>query len=175
MPAVYLVEPSEESIQRLVQDLSARLYERFYICFTSAVPRPLLERLASGAVEGDAATLVSGVFDEYVDFVTLEDRLFSLNQQDVYRICNDPSSSDAVIEATIDRVVTSLFSVFATLGDVPIIRFPRGNAAAMVAERLDARLRSHLSSTRNNLFDEGSHAGGARPGTLATPGRHAEY
>lgn len=33
-----------------------------------------------------------------------------------------------------DRIVDSLFSVFVTLGNVPIIRSPKGNAAEMVAK-----------------------------------------
>lgn len=51
-----------------------------------------------------------------------------------------------------DIVVDSLFSVFVTLGTVPIIRCPRGNAAEMVAKKLDKKLRENVWDTRNNLF-----------------------
>lgn len=36
---------------------------------------------------------------------------------------------------------------------IPIIRCPRGNAAEMVARRLDARLRDHIASTSSRTRD----------------------
>lgn len=38
------------------------------------------------------------------------------------------------------------------VGSVPIIRCPRGNAAEMVAERLDKKLRENVRDPRNSLF-----------------------
>jgi hypothetical protein len=51
---------------------------------------------------------------------------------------------------------------FMSVGTVPIIRSPRGNAAEMVAEKLDKKLRENLRDTRNSLFlmDATSHGGG---------------
>ena len=37
-------------------------------------------------------------------------------------------------------------------GVVPIIRCPKGNAAEMVAAKLDKKLRDNLRDTRNSLF-----------------------
>jgi len=37
-------------------------------------------------------------------------------------------------------------------GMVPIIRCPRGNAAEMVAEKLDKKLRENLRDARSSLF-----------------------
>ena len=37
-------------------------------------------------------------------------------------------------------------------GQVPIIRCPRGNAAEMVSEKLDKKLRENLRDARNSLF-----------------------
>lgn len=50
------------------------------------------------------------------------------------------------------------------LGQLPLIRAPRGNAAEMVARKLDARLRDHLATGRNsNLFSAGSDNSFGRP------------
>ena len=38
------------------------------------------------------------------------------------------------------------------LGAVPVIRCPRGNAAEMVAQALDKKLRDNLRDSRNNVF-----------------------
>ena len=39
------------------------------------------------------------------------------------------------------------------LGQVPVIRCPRGNAAEMIAEKLDKKLRDNIRDTRNSLFN----------------------
>ena len=52
----------------------------------------------------------------------------------------------------LDTIVDSLFSVFTSLGVVPIIRSPRGNAAAHVAEKLDKKIRDNLRDPRTSLF-----------------------
>lgn len=63
-----------------------------------------------------------------------------------YALLNDPSSTEAIIEEEIDRIAKGLFSVLATMGSVPLIRSPRGNAAEMVARKLDGKLRDALAS-----------------------------
>lgn len=45
---------------------------------------------------------------------------------------------------SLDEIVDSLFSVLVTAGVIPIIRSPRNNAAEMVAQKLDQKLRDHL-------------------------------
>lgn len=69
---------------------------------------------------------------------------------------------DTEMENIMDSIVDSLFSVFVTLGNVPIIRCPKGNAAEMVAKKLDKKLRDNLFDARNNLFqmDTSQAAGG---------------
>ena len=52
-------------------------------------------------------------------------------------------------------MVDGLFAVCVTLGTVPIIRCPKGNAAEAVAAKLDAKLRENLKDTRNSLFSSG--------------------
>ena len=77
---------------------------------------------------------------------------------------NDPTATEKDIESVVDRVALGLMSVIATLGQVPIIRCPRGNAAEMVAHKLDARLRDQVHSRTGNLFnDAGSSSNFSRP------------
>lgn len=56
------------------------------------------------------------------------------------------------MEAMMDSIVDSLFSVCVTLGNVPIIRCPKNSAAEMVARKLEKKLRENLYDARNNLF-----------------------
>lgn len=61
-------------------------------------------------------------------------------------------------------------------GQLPIIRAPRGNAAEMVARKLDSRLRDHIASSRGgNVFSNssgGPDGGFGRPRTSLTPVKH---
>lgn len=98
--------------------------------------------------------------DQYLEFVTLEDNLFSLADKYCYVQLNDPKAGDKEIEEIIDRIVSGLFCVLATLGVVPVIRCPRGGPAEMVAGLLDQRLRDHLLA-KNNLFSEGGNFAGS--------------
>ncbi|XVE67301.1 hypothetical protein DITRI_Ditri08aG0149700 [Diplodiscus trichospermus] len=154
VPAVYFVQPNHSNIQRIVADASRSLYDSFHLNFSSSIPRPLLEDLASGALNSDSIHRILKVHDQYLEFVTLEDNLFSLSQKSTYVQLNDPSAGDKEIEDIIERVVSGLFCVLATLAAVPIIRCPRGGPAEMVASALDQKLRDHLLS-KNNLFSEG--------------------
>ncbi|XP_010547924.1 PREDICTED: SEC1 family transport protein SLY1 [Tarenaya hassleriana] len=154
VPAVYFVQPNQSNIQRIIADASRSLYDSFHLNFSSSVPRPLLEDLASGTLNSGSIDKIAKVHDQYLEFVTLEDNLFSLAQQSTYVQLNDPSAGDREIEEIIERVASGLFCVLATLGVVPVIRCPRGGPAEMVASALDQKLRDHLLS-KNNLFTEG--------------------
>ncbi|XP_011494977.1 PREDICTED: protein sly1 homolog isoform X2 [Ceratosolen solmsi marchali] len=96
------------------------------------------------------------VFDQYLDFITLEDDLFILRHQhsDIisYHALNRGEIKDTEMDLLMDIIVDSLFSVFVTLGTVPIIRCPRGNAAEMVSRKLDTKLRENIWDSRNTLF-----------------------
>ncbi|XP_054776265.1 SEC1 family transport protein SLY1 [Prosopis cineraria] len=154
VPAVYFVQPNQSNIQRIIADASRSLYDSFHLNFSTSIPRPLLEDLASGTLNSDSIRRISKVHDQYLEFVTLEDNLFSLAQKSTYVQLNDPSAGDREIEEIIETVVSGLFCVLATLAVVPIIRCPRGGPAEMVASALDQRLRDHMLA-KNNLFTEG--------------------
>jgi hypothetical protein len=66
-----------------------------------------------------------------------------------YTILNSPSATETEIEAESERIARGLFSVVVTMGSIPIIRAPRGNAAEMVARKLDAKLREWATAGGN--------------------------
>ncbi|KAH0451977.1 hypothetical protein IEQ34_019276 [Dendrobium chrysotoxum] len=153
VPAIYFVQPTTVNIGRIVADTARGLYESFHLNFSSSLPRPLLEELAAGVLKADAVGRISKVYDQYLEFVTLEENLFSLAQRDIYVQLNDPSAGDREIEGILEKIAGGLFCVLVTLGVVPVIRCASGGPAQMVAAALDTRLREHLV-TKNNLFSE---------------------
>lgn len=87
--------------------------------------------------------------------------LSSLKLSSYFTAINRGDIKDTEMDSIMDSIVDSLFSVFVTLGNVPIIRSPRGNAAEMVSKKLDKKLRDNLFDARNNLFQmDTSQAGG---------------
>uniref|UniRef100_A0A8C6TQR5 Sec1 family domain-containing protein 1 n=1 Tax=Neogobius melanostomus TaxID=47308 RepID=A0A8C6TQR5_9GOBI len=163
VPAVYFVMPTEENIDRICQDLRNQLYEAYYLNFISAISRSKLEDIASAALAATAVTQVNKVYDQYLNFITLEDDMFILCHQNKelisYHAINRTDIQDTDMEAIMDTIVDSLFCFFVTLGAVPIIRCPRGNAAEVVAVKLDKKLRENLRDARNSLFTADNTAG----------------
>ncbi|KAL7421305.1 Vesicle trafficking between the ER and Golgi [Cryptotrichosporon argae] len=192
VPAIYFVSPTLANIRRIAEDLSPPLYSSYHISFTSSLPRSLLEELASLILAndptGETGRLITSVHDQFLDFLVPSPNLFSLlprrdvvpsaepakkgaKARDVevegkpsYVVLNDPRSGEVEIEEEVERVAKGLFSVVVTMGFVPIIRCPRGNAAEMIARKLDAKLRDHIASTTNQ------RGGASRDGAYGADG-----
>ncbi|KAF8049705.1 hypothetical protein N665_2142s0008 [Sinapis alba] len=156
--AIYFVQPTESNIQKIVADASSSPYVPFHLNFSSSIPRTLLHSLASQTLSSGSVARLAKVHDQYLEFVSLEDNLFSLSQPSVYLQLNDPSAEDREIVEVIEKVANGLFCVLATLGVVPVIKCPRGGPAEKVAASLDKILRDNT-----NLFNEGGSGFMQRP------------
>ncbi|KAF9108763.1 Vesicle trafficking between the ER and Golgi [Mortierella sp. GBA35] len=163
VPAIYFVEPTSDNIRRISEDLSNRLYDSYYINFSSVIPRPLMEELAASTIPSGSSAQIQQVYDQYLNFTCSEPNMFSLNDRQSYLALNDPTAPETAIEASIDKAASSLFSVLATMGVIPIIRCPRRGAAEMLAKKLDSRLRDHVMNSRNNLFSDSNTMNFQRP------------
>ncbi|XP_050346666.1 protein sly1 homolog [Nymphalis io] len=156
VPAVYFCAPTEENLGRICQDLDNGIYDQYHLNFISPITRQKLEDLAASAIQSNSVMSIHKVFDQYLNFICLEDDLFIMKHQQSdslsYYAINKGDTKDTEMEAIMDEIVESLFSVFVTLGNVPIIRCSKGNAAEMVAKKLDKKLRENLWDARNNLF-----------------------
>ena len=162
-PAVYFCLPSDENVQRICQDLSSQLYGGYYFNFISPVSRTKLEDLATAALQAGCENLVQRLFDQYTNFICLESEMFCLKQPRdssiSYYSLNKGSVSDSEMEGMLNNITDSLFALCVTLGTVPIIRCPAGNAAEAVAVKLDKKLRDNLKDARNSLFSDGTATG----------------
>ncbi|GBP62214.1 Protein sly1 homolog [Eumeta japonica] len=156
VPAVYFCAPSEENLGRICQDLDNGIYDQYHLNFISPISRQKLEDLAASAIQSNSVMNIHKIYDQYLNFICLEDDLFILKHQQSdslsYYAINKGDTKDTEMEVIMDNIVESLFSVFVTIGNVPIIRSSKGNAAEMVAKKLDKKLRENLWDARNNLF-----------------------
>jgi len=152
VPSVYFVSPSAENIKKISSDFSKSLYEGYYLNFSSTLPESGLEALATAAVRANAVGQVKCVRDQYLGYISLEDDLFDLSLGDGYRLLHDPRVGEKEVERFVAAATMGLFSVCATLGQVPVIRAQKGGAAEMVAKELDSKIRESLAQ-RDNPFD----------------------
>lgn len=156
VPAIYFCQPTEENLVRIGQDFADGLYSSYFLNFISPISRQKMEDLALAALHAGCQANIKKVYDQYVNFICLEDDMFTLKHQGAealsYYAINRGDVKDSDIDLIMDSIVDSLFSVFVNLGQVPIIRCQRGNAAESVGERLDKKLRENLRDTRNSFF-----------------------
>ncbi|CAJ2502225.1 Uu.00g096190.m01.CDS01 [Anthostomella pinea] len=164
VPVVYLVEPNAKNLEGITSDLQKGLYSPAYINFLSSIPRPLLEDFASQTASAGTSEHIAQLFDQYLNFIVAEPDLFSLGMQKehTYWALNSAKTKDEELDHVVDRIVSGLFSVIATMGVIPIIRCPKGAAADMIAGKLDRKLRDHVLNSKDNLFSNN-----ARPASSA--------
>ena len=169
VPVLYLVEPTAVNIQLICSDLARGLYSPAYVNFISSITRPLLEDLAAQIASTNTAEHIAQVYDQYLNFIVAEPDLFSLGMgKDAYYIFSSAKVEEAMIEASVDRIVSGLFSVAVTMGSVPIIRCPQSELAKAIATKLDRKLRDHVLNSKDNLFSPGQR--GQQP-AYNTPSR----
>ncbi|KAH8685895.1 Sec1-like protein [Tricladium varicosporioides] len=154
VPVLYLVEPTSSNLHAITTDLSRGLYSPAYINFLSSIPRPLLEDFARQTAEAGTSENIAQFYDQYLNFIVGEPDLFSLGmrKENTYWALNSARTKDEELDHVIDRIVSGLFSVMATMAVMPIIRCPKGAAAEMIAAKLDRKLRDHILNSKDNLF-----------------------
>ena len=119
-----------------------------------------MEEFARLVVNTGGLDSIATVHDQFVDFVCLENQLFTLNVPQSYCVYNNPGATQQDMELAMGNIATGLFSVVATLGCVPIIRCPRGGAPEMVARKLSQLIGEHPTLIRKNNDAAGQGGGG---------------
>ncbi|XP_022214901.2 protein sly1 homolog [Drosophila obscura] len=165
VPAIYFCLPTDENLDRIQQDFSNGLYDIYHLNFLAPITRSKIENLAAAALHAGCVANIHRMYDQYVNFISLEDDFFVLKHQQSdqlsYYAINRANTRDEEMVALMDSIVDSLFALFVTLGNVPIIRCPRNSAAEMVARKLEKKLRENLWDARANLFHmDATQAGG---------------
>ncbi|KAG8287999.1 Sec1 domain containing protein 1 [Homalodisca vitripennis] len=81
VPAVYFCMPTEENLGRIGQDLNNNVYDIYHLNFISPISRQRLEDLAASALQANCVSHIHKVFDQYLNFISLEDDMFILRHQ----------------------------------------------------------------------------------------------
>ena len=125
VPAVYFCRPTKENLAIIAQDCAKGLYARSYLNFVTKLDRSLMEEFAKLVVQSGSLETIASVHDQYLDFVCLENRLFSLHKLNSYVTYNGSGATEELMEQAMTDIAYGLFSVVATLGQIPVIRCPK--------------------------------------------------
>lgn len=71
-----------------------------FINLSSKLDRPLMELLARETLAEGSVDMISKIFDQNLEFVSLEHRLFSLDRPGSYVQYNDPTCPDAQVNVS---------------------------------------------------------------------------
>lgn len=148
VPAIYFCFPTKENLARIAQDCASGLYQRAHLNFCTKLDRALMEDFAKLVVQTGSFDRIASVHDQYLDFICLEQALFSLHKKNSYQIINSSKTTEVMMEDTMTDIAYGLFSVVATTGQIPIIRCPRGGAPEMIARKLNKMIAEHPTLLR---------------------------
>jgi sec1 family domain-containing protein 1 len=98
VPAIYFCCPTKENLAIIAKDCSRGLYGRCHLNFVTKLERGLMEDFAKLVVQTGSLESIAGVHDQYLDFVCLEQQLFSLAKKDSYVLYNGSGASEQMIE-----------------------------------------------------------------------------
>lgn len=125
VPAVYFCSPTKENLAIIAQDCAKKLYAKCHLNFVTKLDRSLMEEFAKLVVQSGSLDSIASVHDQYLDFVCLEKRLFSLHKLNSYVTYNGSGATEQMMEAAMTNIAYGLFSVIASLGQIPVIRCPK--------------------------------------------------
>lgn len=168
VPAVYFLKPTLENVQIVANDCNNHLYQSMHINFSSTLPRSLLEKLAEETSKGGGSQRVARLMDQYLDFVTLEPCLFTLERPLTYYNYARDNVNEKELTTCLNDIVNGLFSVIVTLGMVPIIRAPVGGPAELISRQLDDKLRKAMRNSKTQHLFQNDGINGSNSGVSST-------
>jgi syntaxin-binding protein 1 len=150
--AIYLIEPTEESVRRVMQDWSVKnTYREAHVFFTSPASDNLIQLMASEARLVEALKTCK---DMLLDFAVPETLLFSFEMQgDIQKLFPPDVALSGGRENILGQTARRLVSVFFTIGaGVPTVRYQGTSRLAQQVARLFAEQASAVTRSNASAF-----------------------
>ena len=118
LDAIYLIAPTRESIEQLMDDFSIRnQYKHAHVFFTEACPDNLFSLLSQSSV----ARYVKTLKEINIAFTPYESQVYTLDSPDTFFLYYNPQKQN-MVTANLERIAEQIATVCATLGEYPSLR-----------------------------------------------------
>uniref|UniRef100_A0AC35FEC2 Uncharacterized protein n=1 Tax=Panagrolaimus sp. PS1159 TaxID=55785 RepID=A0AC35FEC2_9BILA len=119
LDAIYLIAPTRESIEKLMDDFSIRnQYKHAHIFFTEACPDQLFSMLSRSS----AARYIKTLKEINIAFTPYESQVYTLDSPDTFFLYYNPQKQNQ-LSANLERIAEQIATVCATLGEYPSLRY----------------------------------------------------
>ncbi len=136
---IYYVQPTEENINKIIEDFDKDLYDAVYINFVYPIEEHLLQKLTKAIAKVNAFYKLKQVYQHHLNYIATTPNLFDLNISRVYQRLKDPKEKPVIV----NLIAQSLVSVLMTLRTLPVMYYQSG-ISEDVAKRIDVNLRLWL-------------------------------
>lgn len=139
VPAVYFV--SDPNV--IIRDLTRNLYHSYFLNISSTFSRLAIEKLAQEASEKQISNKIISIKDQFINFNAIEEDFFTLNMKNSFLNRDDTH--------TLRQIITSLFSIFVTLNEMPFIVGDYTELGKMLCQKIE-NMKIIKSSVKKSLL-----------------------
>uniref|UniRef100_A0A1I7TW79 Syntaxin-binding protein 1 n=1 Tax=Caenorhabditis tropicalis TaxID=1561998 RepID=A0A1I7TW79_9PELO len=119
LEAIYLIAPTAESIDKLIQDYCVRnQYKCAHVFFTEACSDQLFSTLSKSA----AARFIKTLKEINIAFTPYESQVFNLDSPDTFFLYYNAQKQGG-LTSNLERIAEQIATVCATLGEYPSLRY----------------------------------------------------
>ncbi|PAV72737.1 hypothetical protein WR25_18720 [Diploscapter pachys] len=139
LEGIYLIAPTQESVQQLIYDYSMRnQYKCAHVFFTEACPDQLFNTLSKSA----AARHIKTLKEINIAFTPYESQVFTLDNPDTFFLYYNAQKQGG-LTLNLEKIAEQIATICATLGEYPSIRYRSDcernvELAHLVEQKLDA-------------------------------------